>query len=202
MEQHHPSRVSAARAPQRSRLREERHPNSVTAPPLRRGSMPPRPWRGFWNSLGTAVLSGAHRLVPGGARGAPREAFEPWQHAAARRRLVFALLTLASTGLASWLFAQAQPDYGNEFLEWGQIALFAILSAWVVTGFVTALMGFWVSLFGDQASVSARAVQHHGIAAGARTAIVMPICNEDVATVFAGLRATCESVAGTGHAPV
>jgi membrane glycosyltransferase len=28
----------------------------------------------------------------------------------------------------------------------------------------------------------------------------MPICNEDVATVFAGLRATCESVAATGHA--
>ena len=27
----------------------------------------------------------------------------------------------------------------------------------------------------------------------------MPICNEDVATVFAGLRATCESVAATGH---
>lgn len=34
----------------------------------------------------------------------------------------------------------------------------------------------------------------------ARTAIIMPICNEDVATVFAGLRATCESVAATGHA--
>ena len=33
---------------------------------------------------------------------------------------------------------------------------------------------------------------------GARTAIVMPICNEDVATVFAGLRATCESLAATG----
>eukprot|EP01031_Cornospumella_fuschlensis_P047566 gene47566-58272_t len=34
----------------------------------------------------------------------------------------------------------------------------------------------------------------------ARTAIIMPICNEDVATVFAGLRATCESLAATGHA--
>lgn len=202
MEQHHPSRVSAAQAPGRSRLREERHPNSVTAPPIRRGSMPPRPWRGFWNGVGTALLSGADRLLPGGARPAAREVREPWQDAAARRRLVFALLTLVTTSVASWLFAQAQPDYGNEFLEWGQIALFAILSTWVVTGFVTALMGFWVSLFGDAASVSARAVQHHGIAPDARTAIIMPICNEDVATVFAGLRATCESVAGTGHAPV
>ena len=71
----------------------------------------------------------------------------------------------------------------------------------VVTGFVTALMGFWVSLVGDR-HAPARAVQHHGVDPAARTAIVMPICNEDVATVFSGLRATCESVAASGHAPV
>ena len=40
----------------RSPVREERHPNSVTAPPVNRGSMTPRPWRGFWNSIGTALL--------------------------------------------------------------------------------------------------------------------------------------------------
>lgn len=190
-------------APRRSLLREERHPNSVTAPPVRRGSMTPRPWRGFWNSMGTALLSTANGLLPGGARPArKREQRDAWQDAADRRRFVFAMLTLLSTSIASWLFAQAQPDYGNDFLEWGQIALFAILSTWVVTGFVTALMGFWVSLFGDSHSVSAKAVQHHGVDPSARTAIIMPICNEDVATVFAGLRATCESVAATGHAPV
>ncbi|HCE07328.1 MAG TPA: hypothetical protein DEQ40_01770, partial [Oxalobacteraceae bacterium] len=32
----------------------------------------------------------------------------------------------------------------------------------------------------------------------ARTAIVMPICNEDVSRVFAGLRATYESVRRSG----
>lgn len=202
MEQHHPSRLSAM--PRRALPREERHPNSVTAPPIHRGSMPSHPWRGFWNSIFTALLSGAMRLLPGGTRaaaGAPH-AREPWQQAAARRRFMFGLLTLLSTTIASWLFAQAQPDYGNNLLEWGQIALFAILSTWVVTGFVTALMGFWVSMRGDAHALSARAVQHHGIAPEARTAIIMPICNEDVATVFAGLRATCESVAATGHAPV
>jgi len=201
MDQHHPSRLSAM--PRRALPREERHPNSVTAPPIHRGSMVPRPWRGFCNSTVTALLSGAMRLLPGGRRATrAQEAREPWQDAAARRRLVFALLTLLSTVIASWLFAQAQPDYGNDLLAWGQIALFAILSTWVVTGFVTALMGFWVSLRGDEHALSARAVQHHGIEPGARTAIIMPICNEDVATVFAGLRATCESVAATGHAPV
>ncbi|WP_255440826.1 glucans biosynthesis glucosyltransferase MdoH [Caenimonas sedimenti] len=187
----------------RSALREERHPNSVTAPPVHRGSMAPLPWRGFWNGVGTALLSGANRMLPGGASAASvDEPHEPWQAAATRRRLVFLLFTVLSTGLASWLFAQAQPDYGSAWLEWGQIALFAVLSTWVVTGFVTALMGFWVTLRGDPHSLSARDVQGHAVDPQARTAIIMPICNEDVATVFAGLRATCESVAATGHATV
>ena len=53
----------------RSQVREERHPNSVTAPPVNRGSMTPRPWRGFWNSLGTAALVklGAGRDAEAGA---------------------------------------------------------------------------------------------------------------------------------------
>ena len=48
----------------------------MTAPPLRRGSMAPRPWRGFWNSLFTALLSSAMRLLPGGHRTA-RAAHRP-----------------------------------------------------------------------------------------------------------------------------
>ncbi len=203
MEQHHSSQLSV-RSPARQHLpREERHPNSVTAPPLNRGAMVPQPWRGFWNSLGTAVLAAANRLLPGEqARQAPRAsavAVEAWQAAALRRRVVFALLTAASTASATVLFANAQPDYDNAWLQYSQIALFAVLSTWVVTGFVTALMGFWVSLFGDRHALSARQVKNQPMSSDARTAIIMPICNEDVATVFAGLRATCESVAATGH---
>lgn len=194
MEQHSPARLIAARSP----VRAERHPNSASAPPLRRGSMPPQPWRGFWRSIATALLQSMLRAHPGRLHAVR----EPWQAAADRRRLVLLLLTLASTALASALFAAAQPATGNPWLQWGQVALFAILSAWVVTGFVTALMGFWVTLFGDAHSLSAQSVRGHSIAADARTAIVMPICHEDVATVFAGLRATCESVAATGHAPL
>jgi membrane glycosyltransferase len=162
--------------------------------------MTPRPWRGFWNSIGSGLLSAARPRA-----GRPRSVqdhsgAQPWQQAASRRRLVFAVLTLISTAVASWLFANAQPDYGNAWLEYGQIALFTILSTWVVTGFVTALMGFYVSLRGDRHAMSARQVRHHTMNPRARTAIIMPICNEDVGTVFAGLRATCESVAALGHA--
>ncbi|MEO8653188.1 MAG: glucans biosynthesis glucosyltransferase MdoH, partial [Ramlibacter sp.] len=204
MDQHSSSRIAGiGTAPRRRRssLREERHPNSVTAPPIHRGSMAPRPWRGFWPGVASALLTRRRGGVPVGPTGQPAPVVpEEWELAARRRRMVFAVLTLLSTAAASWLFASAQPDYGNVWLEFGQIALFAILSTWVVTGFVTALMGFYVSLRGDSHALSAAQVRHHALDARTRTAIIMPICNEDVATVFAGLRATCESVAATGHA--
>ncbi|MDN4590524.1 glucans biosynthesis glucosyltransferase MdoH [Xenophilus aerolatus] len=184
----------------RSPVREERHPNSVTAPPVNRGSMTPRPWRGFWNSIGTALLL---KLGAGGRQAAPEVAQfpkQPWERAARQRRAVFMLLAVLSTVMASTLFAQVQPDYDNLWLEYGQIGLYGLLSGWVVTGFVTALMGFYVSVRGDKHALSAKQVANHPMNPEARTAIIMPICNEDVATVFAGLRATCESVANTGHA--
>ncbi|WP_295856053.1 glucans biosynthesis glucosyltransferase MdoH [uncultured Xylophilus sp.] len=191
-------------ASRRSALREERHPNAVTAPPVNRGSMVPLPWRGFWNSVGTALLL----AVTGRGRGAdtPLDAEkrnpEPWQKAASRRRLAFLLITVLTTVVATTLFAGIQPQYDSAWLQYGQTALFALLSAWVVTGFTTALMGFWVSLRGDPFTLSAQEVQGHTMNPDARTAIIMPICNEDVATVFAGLRATCESVAATGNSRV
>ena len=196
MDAHHSSRVSPV---ERNAPRAERHPNSVTAPPLNRGSMVPVPWRGFWNSLGTAALLRLTGRAPAAPASAPGLPAEPWQGAARRRRWTFALLTVLTTALASVLFAGVQPDYENAWLGAGQIALFALLSAWVVTGFLTGLMGFWVMLRGDRHALSVRSVTEHELAPDARTAIIMPICNEDVATVFAGLRATCESVAATGH---
>src|SRR3990167_4585882 len=203
MDAHHSSRVSppVPHHPQRSTLREERHPNAVTAPPVHRGSMAPVPWRGFWNSMGTALLlklTGRTETSPP-ASPENRPAQE-WEGAAQRRRWTFAVLTVLTTALASFLFAGVQPEYENPWLGYGQIALFALLSAWVVTGFLTGLMGFWVMLRGDRHALSVRSVVEHELAPDARTAIIMPICNEDVATVFAGLRATCESLAATGHA--
>ncbi|MES2484057.1 MAG: glycosyltransferase, partial [Pseudomonadota bacterium] len=203
--------------PRRSALREERHPNAVTAPPIHRGSMPPTPWRGFWKSIAAGVLAGVPGVgaskvlaldsrLRGNDEGArhPREGGDPgpttWERAAAKRRTIFLLFTLLSAALATLLFAKAQPDYDSAWLRYGQITLFAILSTWVVTGFTTALMGFWVTLRGDAHALSARSVRHHTLDEDVRTAIIMPICNEDVATVFAGLRATCESMATTGHA--
>ncbi|TFZ06499.1 glucans biosynthesis glucosyltransferase MdoH [Ramlibacter henchirensis] len=186
-----------AAALRRSRLRAERHPNSVTAPPIHRGSMPLVPWRGFWNGVALAVLTRLQRVLGGGS---PRRRgpLQPWEKAAERRRAAFASIALLSSAIATTLFAKAQPQYDNGWLFYGEVALFAALSAWVVTGFATALMGFWVMLRGDAHGISARSVREDALAPDVRTAVIMPICEEHVATVFAGLRATCESLAATG----
>jgi membrane glycosyltransferase len=109
------------------------------------------------------------------------------------------LLTICTSLLAALLFAQVQPEAGPAWVQAVHAILFVVLTTWVATGFVTALMGAWVLLKGDPHSVSAASVRGRELSEQARTAIIMPICNEDVPTVFAGLRATCESLTGTGH---
>ena len=88
---------------------------------------------------------------------------------------VFLLITLFTTAVATMLFAGVQPQYDNAWLEYGQLGLFALLSAWVVTGFTTALMGFYVALRGDKRSISVREVQGKAMPTDARTAIIMPM---------------------------
>jgi membrane glycosyltransferase len=70
-----------------------------------------------------------------------------------------------------------------------------------LAGFWTALAGFWVLARGNDRYAISRhqcGATPADIPANARTAVVMPICNEDVRRVFAGLRATYESLAQTG----
>lgn len=86
-------------------------------------------------------------------------------------------------------------------LQTGILILFAVLFCWVSAGFWTALMGFLQLLIGrDKYSISASTVGDEPLNPEHRTALIMPICNEDVDRVFAGLRATWESVKATGNA--
>ncbi|HEY1231289.1 MAG TPA: glucans biosynthesis glucosyltransferase MdoH, partial [Ramlibacter sp.] len=190
-----------APAPQRrAASRELRHPNAFTAPPVHRGSMPTHPWVGFWPGVQAGVL-GVLRGLAGRSGRSISLARQPWERAAARRRAAFLAIAVITSVLATVLFASARPGDTSPLLKAVQVVLFGGLSAWVVTGFVTALMGFWVTLRGDAHGLSARTVRDAQLPADVRTAIIMPICEEHVTTVFAGLRATCESLAATGHAP-
>ncbi|MDF3823132.1 hypothetical protein P3G55_24800, partial [Leptospira sp. 96542] len=181
--------------------------DAATAPPLHRGSMPAQPWVGFWRGLGLGLALALQSLLTPWARPTRPQvttdtASLARQKTARQRRRVFMLLIALSTATTTALFAHAQPTAPTALAGWlqlAQIALYALLSAWVTSGFVTALMGAWVLLRGDRHALSGRSVRGHRMNPEARTAVIMPICHEDVATVFAGLRATCESMAATAR---
>ena len=208
MDDHPPSRLS--------QLPDAAAPHAVTAaftpgasmPRHHRGSMVPRPWRGFTRSVllagrdllldgPVAVLAALGRAVTpwrAPARPRPTRALLPWERAAGRRRRTLLALVLLAAGSATAALSQVLPQHPNALLRATQIGLFSLLFAWVSAGFFTALMGFWVLWRGDRHALSARSAGHGPIDAAARTALVMPICNEQVATVFAGLRATWEAL--------
>jgi membrane glycosyltransferase len=119
---------------------------------------------------------------------------------AALRRLLLALLVLAQTGgFAYGLVNYVLPYHGQQPLELAILALSTILFAWVSLGFWTAVTGFLVMMLGrDRHAITRSAAPGAALPTEARTAVVMPICNEAVARVFAGLRATYESVAAVG----
>jgi len=166
-------------------------------PSIQRGSMPALPWVGLhnlWRRQQARPSAEPWRASDASLNTAP----EAWEAAATRRRRWLMAWVLLATGFAAVLLWNAQPVQGLAAMRWAQMGLFALLFAWVSAGCVTAVMGFIVLIKGDPHALSAKALPATPISAEARTAVVMPICNEDVATVFAGLRATCESIAQAG----
>lgn len=171
--------------------------DAAMAPPLHRSAMPARPWVGLRAGLAHALRGDPASGTPSSLHDSPA----PWEQAATRRRRAFLATIAALTVVATvWLahMLPAADSVGLQALRTAQIGLFALLFAWVSAGFATALMGFVVHLRGDRYALSANAVRHRPLPDDARTALIMPICNEHVPTVFAGLRATCESLASTG----
>ena len=163
-------------------------PNFRTSPPIRRGSMTPRPWFGLLRGLLLAMWPGLRWAAPA--------AEAPWHGAARRRRGALLALVVALTAVAAAVQWQALPPEAG-VAAWVYSALLVVLFTWLGLGFATALMGAMVLWRGDAHALrlpQARRPIHRD----ARTAVIMPVCNEDIATVFGGLRATCESLAATG----
>ncbi|MNR82287.1 Glucans biosynthesis glucosyltransferase H [compost metagenome] len=167
------------------------------APPLNRASMVPEPW-GALNPL-TRWLQALFKRKPAVQESEEIAAANDGAKGGARR-LTLLLLMLGQTALATYYMSSVLPYQGEQPLEMAMLALFALLFCWVSAGFWTAMTGFILLARGkDPHLISRTAVSAGPIDVAARTAIVMPICNEDVARVFAGLRATYESVQKTGQ---
>ena len=170
-----------------------------TTPRLARSPMAPHAWFGR-----RARADEADRVPPGRDRRSAAKPLDPggrWRQRAAHRRLVLVTLIVVQTLVATDYMALILPYHGRRPLEIGILVLFGVLFAWISAGFWTALAGFWLLSRGhDRYAISRRMIGDGpaSIPGDARTALVMPICNEDVPRVFAGLRATCESLRATG----
>lgn len=166
----------------------------ATMPALARWPMSPpsverRPWRFFDR------IPGRRRRLR--ARGARRRR-RPLQSVLRRRQLLLALLIfLPALGSTAYM-ATVLPHHGTTPLELAILGTGFLLFAWILVGFWTALCGYGVLKWGGRYRISSDHVPETEPGA-ARTAVVMPICEEDVARAFAGIQAAYEAIGETGR---
>jgi len=108
------------------------------------------------------------------------------QKVARRRRALFFGLTLLSSALATGLMHDILKANGFSGYEKAGLVLFFVLFTWITGAFWTAIAGFVIRILKRDP-----AVLHQDEVAGrtlhGRTAVVMPIYNEDTTRVAAGL---------------
>jgi membrane glycosyltransferase len=121
------------------------------------------------------------------------------------RRTVYLLLVVLTTLFAMSLLYIAYASGGLTPLKILLLFLYAILILWVASSFWSASVGFWLlftryDYFARRRNTVASEVTP--LPAAARTAILMPLYNEDPGRVFAGIRAIWQSLQATGESDV
>jgi len=180
----------------------EAYARLAAAPEIRRVSMTPSPIdrgtvRRLWRNI---IRRGKASSEPCRAAAIESSGSKPdWRQMAWGRRIILAILVLAQTVLASWYLARTFPYPSLSSLEIAIVATFAILFAWISFSFWTAIAGFWVLWRRGKRFSADDLVDEVGRPLMSRTAVLMPICNEEVTRVFAGVEATYRSLADTGH---
>ncbi len=119
------------------------------------------------------------------------------------RRLVLLVLVLLGAYVGTQAMAEVLPERGAALAERGLLVLFGILFAWISAGFWTGADGRRRAPLRPRQEPARCAASPsepvRPLDPAARTAIVMPICNEHVPTVFGGLAATIDSLVSTGE---
>ncbi|HYG36625.1 MAG TPA: glucans biosynthesis glucosyltransferase MdoH, partial [Clostridia bacterium] len=125
---------------------------------------------------------------------------EPTTLSQMARRICFGTLSAATVLFISWRILIMLQVNGWTPLKAAIFALFVILLIPIALSFWTAVIGFLVQWHGrDELDLSrALAEPLSTTSTLARTAVVMPIYNEDPARVFAGLKATYQSLQQAG----
>jgi membrane glycosyltransferase len=123
-----------------------------------------------------------------------------WFWVALRRRALLGFLVLIPSVVAAGFMVNVLPHQGRTWLEVAISFFFGALFGWISIGFWTALLGFFTLLRRrDRFAITRLAApdaQDDAVRLdpSVRTAIVMPVCEEPVDRVFAGLKAIYRSL--------
>lgn len=119
-----------------------------------------------------------------------------------RRTIYFTLVLLTTLGAMS-LLSVAFQDGGTRPFELVMLGLYFILTLWISASFWTATIGFTILMTGRDhysiANADTRGAAKEVPSGPFKTALVMPVYNEDPVRVFAGLRAIWQSLVETGQ---
>ncbi|SEM68224.1 membrane glycosyltransferase [Stigmatella aurantiaca] len=116
------------------------------------------------------------------------------------RRFFVLGLAAFTTLLGAWEMHRLLSVKGITETEWVLLGLFSLCFAWICLSFWTAVAGFLQMLVGGRVpGLRQPTAEEQKAPLTRRTTVVMPIHNEDPASVFANVQATYESLAATGH---
>lgn len=113
-------------------------------------------------------------------------------------RGLLAFLTILTTGTAAAVYWETVANTG--FFQYPLVALFVLLFFWIAFSFWTATMGLASILFSKRLRESLRPEDPAYLAGLPRSAILMPIYNEDTTSVMANLKAVAQSLKAIGAA--
>jgi membrane glycosyltransferase len=131
------------------------------------------------------TLGGRRRCVPLSARAIGHDL----------RRTTLILATFLAAAFSFWGVSDVLAHEGLRAVEVATAVLSAALTAWVAFSFASAMAGFCLAWRGPPERTSARLPS-----VSSRTAILMPVYNEDPGRVFAALQAMGEDLRARGVA--
>ncbi|WP_345418739.1 glucans biosynthesis glucosyltransferase MdoH [Halioxenophilus aromaticivorans] len=134
----------------------------------------------------------------GSGRGAPGGAHYPLK---SLRLPVFLIVALSTTVAGGWMMHDILSANGLTIFETTLLVFFVATFSWISVAFWSGFLGFVLQLSNrDPLTLTAQ----HGIAKSSqldefRTAVIMPVYNEDVDRVIAGFETSFRSMVATGN---
>ncbi|MCU4674702.1 glucans biosynthesis glucosyltransferase MdoH [Catenovulum sp. 2E275] len=115
------------------------------------------------------------------------------------RKLLFVSLVIATAVYGIWIMFDILSSNGTTGLEFTLLVLFGITFSWIVSAFWSGALGFILQLFKLDPLTLKRQVKPNfnpmAVSSKHKTAVVMPIYNEDTKRVIGGFEACIRSLA-------